>query len=75
MKKLAAELFGTFTLVFACTGVSYQRRPRLASSHFGIALTFGLVALAEGVPTAPMGRSLARWLVRSLSRRRITGRI
>ena len=34
MKKLAAELFGTFALVFAGTG------------GIGVALTFGLIVLA-----------------------------
>src|SRR6185503_6876932 len=47
MKKLAAEFFGTFSLVFAGTGaVIINDVANGAVSHVGIALTFGLVVLA-----------------------------
>ncbi|MBI3877747.1 MAG: aquaporin [Verrucomicrobia bacterium] len=47
MKKFAAEVFGTFALVFAGTGaivINYASGG--AVTHVGIALTFGLVVLA-----------------------------
>ena len=44
MKKLAAELFGTFALVFAGTGaIVINDVSRGTISHVGVALTFGLV--------------------------------
>jgi glycerol uptake facilitator-like aquaporin len=44
MKKLAAELFGTFALVFAGTGaIVINDGSTGAISHVGVALTFGLV--------------------------------
>ncbi len=47
MKRLAAEFFGTFSLVFAGTGaVIINDVANGAVSHVGIALTFGLVVLA-----------------------------
>jgi aquaporin Z len=47
MRKLAAELFGTFALVFAGTGaVVINDLSQGTVSHVGIALTFGLVVLA-----------------------------
>src|SRR5947209_3669660 len=47
MKKLTAELFGTFALVFAGTGAIVINDDRAgAITHVGIALTFGLVVLA-----------------------------
>ena len=47
MKKLAAECFGTFTLVFAGTGaITINDVSGGTVSHVGIALTFGLVVLA-----------------------------
>jgi aquaporin Z len=47
MRKLAAELFGTFALVFAGTGaVVVNDVSNGTVSHVGIALTFGLVVLA-----------------------------
>ncbi len=44
MKKLMAELIGTFALVFAGTGaiVIYETSAG-AVTHIGVALTFGLV--------------------------------
>src|SRR5947209_20270915 len=47
MKKLAAECFGTFTLVFAGTGavIINDVHPG-AVTHVGVSLTFGLVVLA-----------------------------
>jgi len=46
-KKLAAEFFGTFTLVFAGTGaIVINDVSHGAVTHVGIALTFGLVVLA-----------------------------
>src|SRR5437868_9390589 len=46
-KKLAAECFGTFALVFAGTGAIVIDEVTGGSvSHVGIALTFGLVVLA-----------------------------
>lgn len=47
MKKLLAELLGTFTLVFAGTGaIVINAASHGAIGHAGIALTFGLVVLA-----------------------------
>jgi aquaporin NIP len=47
MKKLAAECFGTFALVFAGTGaVTINNVHPGAVTHVGIALTFGLIVLA-----------------------------
>ncbi len=47
MKKLTAEFFGTFSLVFAGTGaIIINDVAGGAVSHVGIALTFGLVVLA-----------------------------
>jgi len=45
-KKLAAEFFGTFTLVFAGTGaIVINDVSGGAVSHVGVALTFGLVVM------------------------------
>jgi aquaporin NIP len=47
MRKLAAEFFGTFALVFAGTGaVVINDVSHGTVSHVGVALTFGLVVLA-----------------------------
>src|SRR5262249_52480285 len=47
MRALAAELFGTFCLVFAGTGaVVVNDTHGGAVTHVGVALTFGLVVLA-----------------------------
>lgn len=46
MRKLAAEAFGTFALVFAGTGAVVVNDTHGAVTHVGIALTFGLVVLA-----------------------------
>jgi aquaporin Z len=47
MQRLAAELLGTFALVFAGTGaVTINVLSGGAVSHVGVALTFGLVVLA-----------------------------
>jgi aquaporin Z len=46
MKKLAAELIGTFALVFAGTGAIVVNDTYSTVTHVGIALTFGLVVLA-----------------------------
>ena len=47
MRKLVAEAFGTFALVFAGTGASSSMTPTGgAVSHVGVALTFGLIVLA-----------------------------
>jgi aquaporin Z len=46
MKKLAAELIGTFALVFAGTGAIVVNDTYATVTHVGIALTFGLVVLA-----------------------------
>jgi aquaporin NIP len=47
MRRLAAELFGTFALVFAGTGAIVVNDVSNGTvSHVGIALTFGLVVLA-----------------------------
>jgi len=47
MQKLAAELFGTFFLVFAGTGaIVINDVSNGVVTHVGIALTFGLVLLA-----------------------------
>src|SRR5437867_12788114 len=47
MKKLCAEMFGTFGLVFAGTGaIIVNEITNGAITHVGIALTFGLIILA-----------------------------
>lgn len=47
MKKLVAEFFGTFSLVFAGTGAIIVNDVSGGSiTHVGVALTFGLVVLA-----------------------------
>jgi aquaporin Z len=47
MRKLAAEVFGTFSLVFAGTGAIVINDVHAgAVSHVGIGLTFGLIVLA-----------------------------
>src|SRR5437879_1635572 len=47
MKKLCAEMFGTFGLVFAGTGaIIINEASNGAITHVGIALTFGLIILA-----------------------------
>ena len=47
MRKLAAELFGTFALVFAGTGAIVINDVSGGTvSHVGIALTFGLIVVA-----------------------------
>ncbi len=47
MRRLAAEMFGTFALVFAGTGaIVINDVSQGAVSHVGIALTFGLIVLA-----------------------------
>ena len=57
MKKLAAELFGTFALVFAGTGaIVINDVSSGAISHVGVALTFGLVVWIY--PSAPVLGSL-----------------
>lgn len=48
MKRFAAEFFGTFALVFAGTGaIVINEVTHGGVSHVGIALTFGLVVLAN----------------------------
>src|SRR5579872_6604357 len=47
MRRLAAEMLGTFCLVFAGTGaIIIDEAKGGAVSHVGIALTFGLIVLA-----------------------------
>src|SRR5215468_6109685 len=47
MKRLFAEMFGTFGLVFAGTGaIIINQSSGGAITHVGIALTFGLIILA-----------------------------
>src|SRR5215475_1463147 len=47
MRRLAAEAFGTFALVFAGTGaIVINDVSGGAVSHVGVALTFGLIVLA-----------------------------
>lgn len=47
MRKLAAEIFGTFSLVFAGTGaIIINDISGGAITHVGVSLTFGLVVLA-----------------------------
>ncbi len=46
MRQLAAELLGTFALVFAGTGAIVINDVSGAVTHVGIALTFGLIVLA-----------------------------
>lgn len=47
LKKLFAELFGTFGLVFAGTGaIVIDQTSGGAITHVGVALTFGLIVLA-----------------------------
>ena len=46
MRKYAAELLGTFVLVFAGTGAIVVNDETGALGHAGVAITFGLVVLA-----------------------------
>lgn len=46
MRKLTAELFGTFALVFTGTGAIVINDLRGGVTHVGISLTFGLIVLA-----------------------------
>jgi MIP family channel proteins len=46
MRRLAAEVFGTFALVFAGTGAIVVNDAHGAVTHVGVALTFGLIVLA-----------------------------
>lgn len=47
MKRLAAEVFGTFALVFAGTGaIVINQTSGGTITHVGVALTFGLIVLA-----------------------------
>jgi len=46
MRKLAAEAFGAFCLLFAGTGAIIVNDAYGAVTHVGVALTFGLVVLA-----------------------------
>jgi aquaporin NIP len=47
MKRLVAEIFGTFVLVFAGTGaIIVNEVSHGAVTHVGISLTFGLIVLA-----------------------------
>ena len=47
MRKLAAEAFGTFALVFAGTGaIVIDNVTGGGVSHVGVVLTFGLIVLA-----------------------------
>ncbi len=46
MRRLAAEAFGTFAVVFAGTGAVVVNDTSGAVTHVGVALTFGLVVLA-----------------------------
>jgi len=47
MRKLAAEAFGTFALVFAGTGAIIVDSAGVGTvTHVGVALTFGLIVLA-----------------------------
>lgn len=45
MRKLAAEAFGTFALVFAGTGAIVVNELTGAVTHVGVALVFGLIVL------------------------------
>lgn len=46
MRRVYAEFFGTFALVFAGTGAIVINDVRGGVTHVGIALTFGLIVLA-----------------------------
>jgi MIP family channel proteins len=46
MRKIVAEVFGTFALVFAGTGAIVVNDLRGQVTHVGVALTFGLIVLA-----------------------------
>lgn len=46
MRRLAAEVFGTFALVFVGTGAVVVNDVHGAVTHVGVALTFGLIVLA-----------------------------
>ena len=46
MRRYAAELIGTYALVFAGTGAIVINEQTGALGHFGVAATFGLIVLA-----------------------------
>lgn len=46
MRRYAAELLGTYALVFAGTGAIIVNEQTGALGHFGVAATFGLIVLA-----------------------------
>lgn len=46
MRRYAAELLGTYALVFAGTGAIVVNAQTGALGHFGVAATFGLIVLA-----------------------------
>jgi MIP family channel proteins len=46
MRKIVAEVFGTFALVFAGTGAIVINDLRGHVTHVGVALTFGLIVLS-----------------------------
>lgn len=46
MRRYAAELLGTYALVFAGTGAIVVNEQTGALGHFGVAATFGLIVLA-----------------------------
>lgn len=46
MRRYAAELLGTYALVFAGTGAIIINEQTGALGHFGVAATFGLIVLA-----------------------------
>src|SRR6266568_1451826 len=78
-RRLSAELFGTFVLVFAGTGaIVFDSANPGKIGHPGIALTFGLVVMAMAYAVGSVSGAhlnpavtLGLWLARQISGREV----